>query len=74
MHNAYIEVAAEEGLIGLVALVVVALVVRRRVRRLRARPGTQRFLPPYVGRLSFLSSFLSGGTTTRSTELSQKPC
>ena len=37
VHNAYIEVAAEEGLIGLVALVVVALVVRRRVRRLRAR-------------------------------------
>ncbi len=37
VHNAYIEVAAEEGLIGLVALVVVALVVRRRVRRLPAR-------------------------------------
>jgi O-antigen ligase len=37
VHNAYIQVAAEEGLIGLLTLVVVALIVRRRVRRLRAR-------------------------------------
>ncbi len=37
VHNAYIQVAAEEGLIGLVALVVVALGIRRRVRRLRAQ-------------------------------------
>ncbi len=35
--NAYIQVAAEEGLIGLVTLVVVALVIRRRIRRLRAQ-------------------------------------
>ena len=34
--NAYLQVAAEEGLIGLVTLVVVALVIRRRVRSLRA--------------------------------------
>ena len=34
MHNAYIQVAAEEGLIGLVTLVVVALVIRRRIRSL----------------------------------------
>ena len=37
VHNAYIQVAAEEGLIGLSTLVVVALVIRRRVRSLRAR-------------------------------------
>ena len=37
VHNAYIQVAAEEGLIGLSTIVVVALVIRRRVRRLRAR-------------------------------------
>ncbi len=36
VHNAYIQVAAEEGLIGLLTLVVVALVIRRRVRSLRA--------------------------------------
>jgi O-antigen ligase len=36
VHNSYIEVAAEEGLIGLLTLVVVALVIRRRVRSLRA--------------------------------------
>jgi O-antigen ligase len=36
VHNAYIQVAAEEGLIGLSTLVVVALVIRRRVRNLRA--------------------------------------
>jgi O-antigen ligase len=34
--NAYLQVAAEEGLIGLVTLVVVALLIRRRVRSLRA--------------------------------------
>jgi O-antigen ligase len=37
VHDAYIQVAAEEGLIGLLTLVVVALVIRRRVRSLRAR-------------------------------------
>ena len=36
VHNVYIQVAAEEGLIGLLTLVVVALIVRRRVRSLRA--------------------------------------
>jgi O-antigen ligase len=36
VQNAYIQVAAEEGLIGLLTLVVVALVIRRRVRSLRA--------------------------------------
>ena len=36
VHNAYIQVAAEEGLIGLLTLVVVALIIRRRVRSLRA--------------------------------------
>ena len=36
VHDAYIQVAAEEGLIGLSTLVVVALVIRRRVRSLRA--------------------------------------
>ncbi len=36
VHNAYIQLAAEEGLIGLVTLVVVALVIRRRIRSLRA--------------------------------------
>jgi len=33
--NAYVQVAAEEGLIGLVTLVAVALVIRRRVRSVR---------------------------------------
>ncbi len=37
VHNAYIEVAAETGIIGLLTLVVVALLIRRRVRRLRAQ-------------------------------------
>jgi O-antigen ligase len=37
VHNAYIEVAAETGLIGLSTLVVVALIIRRRIRSLRAR-------------------------------------
>ena len=36
-HNAYIQVAAEEGIIGLLTLVVVAVGVRRRIRRLRAQ-------------------------------------
>jgi O-antigen ligase len=36
VHNAYIQVAAEEGLIGLLTLIAIALVIRRRVRSLRA--------------------------------------
>ena len=37
VHNAYIQVAAEEGVIGLLALVVVAVGIRRRVRKVRAQ-------------------------------------
>jgi hypothetical protein len=37
VHNAYIQVAAEEGVIGLGVLVVVAVAIRRRIRRLRAQ-------------------------------------
>lgn len=36
-HNAYIAVAAETGVIGLVALIVVALGIRRRMRKIRAQ-------------------------------------
>ena len=36
VHNAYIEVAAEGGLIGLLTLAAAALIIRRRVRSLRA--------------------------------------
>lgn len=35
VHNAYIQVAAEEGAIGLIALIIVAFAIRRRVRALR---------------------------------------
>jgi len=35
--DAYIEVAAEEGVIGLLTLLVVAVAIRRRIRRLRAQ-------------------------------------